>query len=85
MQQKYPEQVYTSILENSTEVHCPECDSRLFIQTISIRKVSALLTGTGKVGIVPLPGQVICLKCHRQLVDTDIDIPNDENKDKLII
>jgi len=41
---------------------CDNCDGEAFIEALMLRKVSALLSGTGKEGFVPI--QVFaCVKC----------------------
>lgn len=62
-----------AILDNSSELECPsqDCDSTVFFPTMKIRKVSALMTGTGQPGMIPQAGPMLCVKCHRELVDTD--------------
>ena len=69
-----------AILDSSTEVECPnpDCDSTLFYPTTSVRKISGLMTGTGKPGIITLSGPLLCVKCQRPLVDGDF-VPKDEN------
>lgn len=48
---------------NDTEaVKCEKCGGEIFQQGLMLRKVSALLTGTGKPGIIPVP-VFICEKC----------------------
>lgn len=79
-----------AIMDSSKEVECPnpDCDSKLFFPTISARKVSALMTGTGKPGAFTVAGPLLCVKCHRELVDADFghteeksEEKNDEQKD----
>lgn len=63
----------STILENSKEVKCPnpDCDSKLFFPTIKVNEVSGLITGTGKPGVYTISGPLLCVKCHRELVDAD--------------
>lgn len=72
-----------SILDTSEEVVCPnpDCNSKLFFPTISVRKVSALMTGTGKPGAITQSGPLLCVKCHRELVDADFGYKNQEDKE----
>jgi DNA-directed RNA polymerase subunit RPC12/RpoP len=58
-------------LDTATEMSCPDCSSNLFFQTIEIKKISALMTGTGQPGAVSKLGPLLCVKCHRQLKDED--------------
>jgi hypothetical protein len=48
-------------LKDTEEVKCT-CGSALFQQAISLRRVSALLTGTGKDEYVPV-SIIVCMKC----------------------
>jgi len=77
-----------AVLDSSTEIECPtiNCDSMLFFPTMKIRKVSALMTGTGQPGMIPQAGPMLCVKCHRELVDTDLgyDETSDEKQTKII-
>jgi len=70
-----------AILNTSTELECPnpDCDSTLFFPTMKIRKVSALMTGTGQPGMIPQAGPMLCVKCHRELVDTDFGYKKEED------
>jgi len=72
-----------AVLENSTEVKCPnpDCDSTLFFPTISTRKVSGLMTGTGKPGAFTVAGPLLCVKCHRELVDADFGYKEEKPKE----
>jgi len=48
---------------NDTEaVKCEACGGEVFEEGLMLRKVSALLTGTGQPGIVPVP-VFMCAKC----------------------
>ena len=70
-----------TILNSSTEFSCPNenCDSTLFFPTMKVRKVSALMTGTGKAGIIPISGPMLCVKCHRELTDTDFGYKKEDS------
>lgn len=50
-------------LKDTKEVTC-SCGSTLFKQAISLREVSALLTGTGRTEYVPVAA-IVCLKCDK--------------------
>jgi len=71
-----------TIYDSSTEFICPnpDCDSNLFFPTMKVRKVSALMTGTGQPGIIPVSGPMLCVKCHRELNDTDFGHKESEDK-----
>lgn len=49
-------------LANTTAVTCSVCGGEVFEQGMILREVSALLTGTGQPGIIPIP-VFICSKC----------------------
>jgi len=61
------------VLASSTEMKCPNptCDSKLFFPTVEVRKISALMTGTGKPGAITRSGPLLCVKCHREILDAD--------------
>lgn len=50
-------------LNQTTGVTCEECGNEYFEQALILRKVSALLTGQGKPGFVPIP-IFKCTKCN---------------------
>lgn len=49
-------------LQNTEAVKCDKCGGEVFEQAVMLRKVSALMTGTGQPGIIPIP-VFICSKC----------------------
>lgn len=49
-------------LENTESLVCEKCGGRVFEQAFMIQKVSALLTGTGKPGLLPIP-VFRCVEC----------------------
>jgi hypothetical protein len=49
-------------LDQTTAVVCENCGSSSFQEAFHLRKVSALLTGTGQPGIYPIP-VFICTNC----------------------
>lgn len=57
----------------STEMKCPGvgCDSIYFFPTMQVKRVSPLMTGTGKPGALTKSGPLLCVKCHRELTDAD--------------
>jgi len=67
-------------METSTEIECPNssCDSKLFLPTIRVRKVSELLTETGKPGVFTTAGPLVCVKCNYELNDSDFGYKTDE-------
>jgi len=49
-------------ISQSTAVLCEECNGTYFEQALVIRRVSAILTGQGKPGFIPIP-VFKCSKC----------------------
>lgn len=49
-------------LNQTTGVVCEQCENNYFDQALIIRRVSAILTGQGKPGFVPIP-IFKCSKC----------------------
>ena len=42
-------------IKQTTSVTCEECGGTIFEQALIIRRVSAILTGQGKPGFMPIP------------------------------
>jgi hypothetical protein len=61
-------------------LECEECHGVVFAEGIIIKTVSALLTGTGKEGMVPIPA-FYCIKCKTVV---DKYLPEDMRKTKLV-
>lgn len=57
-----PGQLNVSI-EKTLPIVCESCGNDTFTQALYLRKVSALLTGTGQEGVVPIP-TFVCTKCN---------------------
>lgn len=53
-------------LKDTEEVVCPKCGGKVFNQGLMLRKVSALLTGTGQPGLIPIT-VFECTNCHEVL------------------
>ena len=51
-------------LEDTTEVTCDNCSHNVFAIGSYMRKVSALLSGTGNTAYIPIENAVYCVKCH---------------------
>lgn len=49
-------------LDQTEEIKCEKCGGRVFTQGFMMRKVSELMTGTGKPGILPIP-IFVCDEC----------------------
>ena len=43
-------------------VVCPSCGSKLFIEAVALKKLSAILSPTGREEIVPIP-TFVCVEC----------------------
>ena len=71
-------------LENSKEVECPnpDCDSKLFYPSICVRKISELLTGTGKPAAITQSGPLLCVKCNRPIIDADLGYFTEKGKEE---
>ena len=71
-----------AILDSATEVTCPnkDCGSDLFFPTTYVKKISALMTGQGKPGVITLTGPLLCVKCHRNLADADFEYADDSEE-----
>ena len=54
--------------KNSVEY---DCDGEAFDQALELRKVSALVSPTGKVGVIPVPFYY-CIKCGSRVDLTEI-------------
>lgn len=61
-------------------LECEECHGIVFSEGIIIKTVSALLTGNGKEGMVPIPA-FYCVKCQTVV---DKYLPEDMRKTKII-
>jgi len=62
MENLNPTQLNVS-LEKTSPILCEDCGNDTFTQALYLRKVSALLTGTGQEGVVPIP-TFVCIKCN---------------------
>lgn len=50
-------------MKDTEETTC-SCGSKLFQQAISLRRVSALLSGTGREEFIPV-AVIVCLECRK--------------------
>ncbi len=50
-------------IKDTSEVTCDQCQNNTFTQAMYMRKVSALITGTGKPMYVPIEQAIVCTKC----------------------
>jgi len=65
-------------LSDTTEVVCEKCKSTVFHEGVMLRKVSALMTETGKAGYIPIPS-FSCASCGH----TNDEFIPDELKKKI--
>lgn len=56
------------------DVKCEECGCELFREAVQIKKLSALLSPTGKETFMPVP-TFACVKCNHVNKDFRQDIP----------
>lgn len=63
-----PRQPSMSEVLSSPNVTCKKCGSKVFLEGMVIKKVSGLLTATGKDSIVPIP-VYYCAKCGEVLTE----------------
>ena len=49
-------------LQNTKAIKCDICGGEIFEQGVMLREVSALLTGDGRPGVIPIP-VFVCSKC----------------------
>jgi len=59
---------------------CEKCQGEVFAEGLIIKTVSALLTGNGKEGMLPIPA-FYCVKCQTVV---DKYLPEDMRKTKLV-
>lgn len=67
-------------LHDTTAVTCSKCGGEVFEQGVLLREVSALLTGTGEPGLIPIP-VFICSKCgHVEERFLPVELRHNETK-----
>lgn len=67
-------------LEALPDVTCKECGFDNFIQTYKVKKVSLIMSQTGRPEVVPIQ-TFICAKCKTQLTPKDMEnLENEANK-----
>jgi hypothetical protein len=50
-------------LKDTQPVVCDNCQGNVFAVGVFMRRVSALMTGTGKASYLPIENAVYCVKC----------------------
>ena len=53
-------------LTHAKDIVCEECGNKGFRQTMMLKKLSALVSPTGKAGVVPVP-YYYCMKCGMRM------------------
>ena len=67
-------------LADTTAVQCSLCGGEVFEQGVMLRKVSALLTGNGQEGLIPVP-VFLCSKCGTVVQELlPIELQKNESK-----
>lgn len=67
-------------LRDTEAIKCEHCGGEVFEEGVMLRRVPALLTGTGKPGVIPVP-VFICSKCgHVNSEFIPADLKNDGSK-----
>lgn len=61
-------------IKDTTSVECPECKNSVFQNGVMFRKVSKILAGTDKDGLVPInvPYCVNCLEPLQELLPSEL-------------
>lgn len=69
-------------LQDTTPVVCEKCGGQVFENGVILREVSAILTGTGQPGIIPIP-VFICSECghvNTQFIPQELREPKADGK-----
>jgi hypothetical protein len=79
--QKQPIQaprITPDIIRNSPTIECEECGGKLFTEKLMFKKISALISPTGKEEVVPMP-LLVCEKCGKvpAVFDTNNVVPEE--------
>lgn len=88
MQQQMPD------LSNATDVICENCSNLTFQEVILLKKVSALVSPTGKEGLVPIP-TFSCVACgwvneafrpfKKAAPTNEAEAPTEQTRPKLVL
>ena len=65
-----------SAMETALDVSCEKCGNKYFIEVTAIKKISALVSPTGKEILVPIPA-LACFDCKHV---NDIFLPHNQIK-----
>jgi len=68
----------------NNELMCPKCQNIVFIPTVVLEKISALVSESGKLEIRPLAQPLMCVKCGNFMQPEDLGAqePNIEEMSK---
>lgn len=70
-------------ISQTSEIVCENCGKKVFAQGVALRKVSALMTGTGQPGIIPIP-LFYCVGCgHVNSEFLPVEMRNENKPSKL--
>lgn len=69
-------------IKDTSGVVCDKCQNNTFMQAMYMRKVSPLITGTGKPMYIPVEQAIVCTKCGHC---NDEFIPLEFKTDNLLV
>ena len=71
-------QITPALIKSAAIVECPACGHKLFENAMIMKKISAILSPSGKEEMVPL-AVIVCKKCGKvpAWIDTEDIIPAD--------
>ena len=64
MNQQQQVQITPEMIKNAKGVECDECGNNTFKEVLTFKKISSILSPTGKEEVVPMP-IVACEKCGK--------------------
>jgi len=67
-----PPQMPRIKLSDTTAITC-ECGSEVFAPALGLRKVSAIVSGTGKEEVLPVQAGICCLKCGKKFEPPQVE------------
>lgn len=64
-------------LDQTTAMACDKCGAEAFVEALHLRKVSALLTGTGQPGVYPIPvfACAVCGHVNEEFLPKEVKHP----------
>lgn len=69
-------------LEALPHAICKQCGFDIFLSAVKLKKVSLLMSKTGRTEVIPMP-VFVCASCHYQLLPKDIEDATKESKPEL--